>query len=191
MKKVLFVVAILVASVAVQAQVKFGVKAGGNLSMWGGDDADEAKSKFGFHIGALANIPVSSMFSVQPEALFSAEGAKFESGGDEASYNLNFINIPVLLQYNNPSGFYAETGPQIGLLMSAKLKFEDESEDMKELFKGSNFSWAIGAGYKMASGFGFGVRYNLGLSSIVDEDDVDIKQSNFAFGVSYTFGGSK
>jgi hypothetical protein len=191
MKKVLFVVAILVASVAVQAQVKFGVKAGGNLSMWGGDDAEDSKSKFGFHVGALANIPVSSMFSVQPEVLFSAEGAKFESGGDDINYNLNYINIPVLLQYNNPSGFYAETGPQIGLLMSAKAKAGDESEDIKDFFKGSNFSWAIGAGYKMASGFGFGVRYNLGLGSILDADDSDIKQSNFGFGVSYTFGGSK
>lgn len=192
MKKVLLVVAILVAGVAVQAQVKFGVKAGANLSMWGGDDVpDEAKSKFGFHAGALANIPVSSMFSVQPEVLFSNEGAKFEEGGESANYNLNYINIPVLFQYNNPSGFYAETGPQIGLLMSAKVKFDGESTDVKELFKGSNFSWAIGAGYKMPSGFGIGVRYNLGLGNIVDEDDADIKQSNFGIGVTYTFGGSK
>lgn len=191
MKKLLLVVAVLVAGATVQAQIKFGAKAGANISMWGGDDADEAKSKFGFHAGAIVNIPVSSMFSVQPEVLFSAEGAKFDASPDDVNYNLNFINIPILAQYNNPSGFYAETGPQIGLLMSAKAKMGDESEDYKEFFKGSNFSWAIGAGYKMPNGFGFGARYVLGLSNILDEDDADIKQSNFAFGIFYMFGGEK
>jgi len=193
MKKLFFVVAILVAGVAVQAQVKFGAKVGGNLSMWGGDDADaiDPKSKFGFHAGAIVNIPVSSMFSVQPEVLFSAEGAKVESDPDDLNYNLGFINIPVLLQYNNPSGFYAETGPQIGLLMTAKAKMGDADEDIKDSFKGTNFSWAIGAGYKMSNGFGFGVRYALGLGNIIDEDDVDVKQSNFGFGVFYMFGGDK
>ncbi len=191
MKKLLFVAAILVAGVAVQAQVKFGVKAGGNISMWSGDDAEESKSKFGFHVGALANIPVSSMFSVQPEVQFSVEGAKYEAGSMDVNYNLNYINVPVLLQYNNPSGFYAETGPQIGLLMSAKAKADDEEEDVKEFFKGSNFSWAIGAGFRFANGFGVGVRYNLGLGNILDDEDGDMKQSNFGFGVFYTFGGEK
>jgi hypothetical protein len=189
MKKLLLVVAILVAGVAVQAQVKFGVKASANLSSWGGDDADGTESKFGFQAGGLVNIPISTMFSVQPEAVFSMEGTGVEDA--DANYNLNYINIPVLFQYNNPSGFYAETGPQIGLLMSAKVSDGDDEVDVKDLFKGSNFSWAIGAGYKMANGFGFGARYNLGLGNIVDSDDTDVKQNNLSFGVFYTFGGSK
>ncbi|MBL7740609.1 MAG: PorT family protein [Chitinophagaceae bacterium] len=194
MKKVLVLVAAVVLVSAVQAQkgsVKFGVKAGANISMWGGDDADESKSKIGFNAGGLVNIPVSDMFSVQPEALFSIEGAKYDGSPDDASFNLSYINIPVLFQYNNPSGFYAETGPQIGLLMSAKLKVGDESEDYKEFFKGSNFSWAFGAGFKTKSGFGFGARYNFGLGNIADDEDADLKQSNLSFGLFYLFGGDK
>lgn len=195
MKKLLFVfaaVAIVAAAQAQEGSIKFGVKAGGNIAMWGGDDVDDDfKSKFGFHAGGLVNIPVSDMFSVQPELLFSAEGAKFDDGTDETNINFGYLNIPVLLQYNNPSGFYAETGPQLGFLLTAKAKSGDIEIDIKDSYKGINFSWGLGAGFKTSSGFGFGVRYNLGLSSIVDDSDVDVKQSNFGFGVFYLFGGDK
>jgi hypothetical protein len=191
MKKIVLIAVVLIAGFVSQAQIKFGVKAGANISMWGGDDAEDLKSKFGFHAGAIVNIPVNTMFSVQPEVLYSAEGAKSEDVGGDTHYNLNYINIPVLFQYNNPSGFYAELGPQIGLLMSAKAKNGDDEEDIKEFLKGSNFSLAVGAGFKTKSGFGFGVRYSLGLSSISDDSDGDIKQSNLGFGIFYLLGGNK
>jgi hypothetical protein len=194
MKKLLIVLvaAGLVSTANAQkGSITFGVKAGANFSMFGGDDSDGFDSKIGFNAGGIVNIPVSSMFSVQPEVVFSAEGAKMDADPDDIKYNLGYINIPVLLQYNNPSGFYAETGPQIGLLITAKGKAGDESEDIKDSFKGSNFSWAVGAGFKTKSGFGFGARYALGLGNIIDVDDADIKQSNLSFGVFYMFGGSK
>jgi hypothetical protein len=193
MKKLLVVFAAvaLVSTANAQSTIKFGAKAGGNLSTFSGDDIDDAKSKFGFHVGGIVNIPVSSMFSVNPEVLFSVEGAKQENDPDDINYNLGFLNIPVLLQYNNPVGFYAETGPQIGFLMSAKAKSGDEDGDIKDLFKSTNFSWAVGAGFKAKSGFGFGVRYALGLGNIADAEDADVKQNNLSFGVFYMFGGSK
>jgi Outer membrane protein beta-barrel domain len=191
MKKLLIVfvaVGVIATANAQKGSTTFGIKAGANLSSWGGDDADGLKSKIGFHAGGTVNIPVSSMFSVNPEVLFSLEGAKSEDV-DDAKINLSFINIPIMLQYNNPSGFYAELGPQIGFLMSAKS--EPDGTDIKEFLKSTNFSLAFGAGYKTKSGFGFGARYALGLGNIADDDDTDIKQSNLGFGVFYVFGGSK
>jgi len=195
----LLVVAILVAGVAVQAQVKFGVKAGANFYQLTGEDAESfeesRKMKIGIAGGGFAVIPVSSMFSVVPELLYSMEGNKQAEDDAKVLINLNYLNIPVMFRYNNPSGFFAETGPQVGFLMSAKTKTEfageEEETDVKEYFKGVNFSWGIGAGYQLNSGLGFGARYNLGLASIYDEDDVKIKSSGFNIGVFYTFGGSK
>ncbi|MBL7745326.1 MAG: PorT family protein [Chitinophagaceae bacterium] len=198
MKKVLVLVAAVVLVSAVQAQkgsIKFGVKAGANFYKFSGDDADfgdvSPKIQVGIAGGGLVNIPVSDMFSVQPEILFSMEGAKYEESGDKLMYKTNYINIPVLFQYNNASGFYAETGPQIGFLMSAKADDGSNSTDVKDSFKGTNFSWALGLGYKTKSGFGFGARYNLGLGNIIDETDVDIKLGGFHVGVFYLFGGEK
>ncbi len=191
MKKVLLSLVVIATTVfASQAQVSYGAKAGANLYNFSGDDADGFDSKIGFNVGGFVNIPVSETFSVQPELVFSAEGAKTSISSVDANYNMNYLNIPIMLQYNNPSGFYAEAGPQIGLLMSAKVKVDSESEDVKDSFKGTNISLGVGVGYRLPNGLGFGARYNLGLGNLVDEGDVDVKLSGFQLGVSFKFGGS-
>ena len=206
MKKLLIVfsaVALAVTANAQKGSTTFGVKAGANFYSIGGSDADEAgldekrKTKIGLAIGGLVNIPVSTQFSVQPEVLFSQEGNLQKEGDVKVAINLAYINIPVMLQYNNPSGFYAETGPQVGFLMSAKSKIDDgtdeEETDIKDELKSIGFSWALGAGYKLKNGLGFGARYNLGLSTLDDaeEDATKLTSSGFHVGVFYTFGGSK
>lgn len=197
MKKVVLVLAIIAVGFGAQAQVKFGVKAGLNGYNFSGDEADDlnTETKIGFNVGGLVNVPISEKFSFQPEVVFSTEGAKISEGDDRINFNLNYINIPLLAQFNSASGFYAEAGPQIGLLMSAKTDSKiggvSADEDIKDQLKGTNFSVAIGAGYKLASGLGFGARYNFGLSNISDDETSDIKVGGFQVGISFTFGGGK
>lgn len=200
MKKVFLVSAILIAGIASQAQIKFGAKLGANFYTINGADADgleeSRKIKIGIAGGGLVNIPISSMFSIQPELLYSMEGNLQKEGDAKMTYALNYLNIPVMAQLNTTSGFYAETGPQVGFLMSAKVKFDDGTDedetDVKDELKSIGFSWALGLGYKLASGLGFGARYNFGLSSLDDSDDpAKIKSSGFHVGLFYTFGGTK
>jgi hypothetical protein len=196
MKKIVFVAAaLLMVGIYSQAQVKFGVKAGANFYKFSGSDAKigSVSPKFqpGVAGGVFANLTVSKQFSVQPELLFSMEGSKYEESGDKLMYKTNYLNIPVMAQYNNPSGFYAETGPQIGFLMSAKADDGTNTTDIKDSFKSINFSWALGAGYKLANGFGFGARYNFGLANVADESDTDVKLGGFHVGVFYTFTNGK
>lgn len=190
MKKVLVLLTAVVLVSSAQAQVKIGVKAGANLSTWSGDNIPgDNKAKVGFNAGALANISISEMFSLQPEVLFSLEGAKLSINNTDVNYNFGYVNIPVLFQYNNASGFFAETGPQLGILATAKAKSGSQSQDVKSSFKSTNFSWTLGAGYKTDFGIGAGVRYALGLTNIVDQSGSDVKQSNLSVGVFYLFGG--
>lgn len=194
MKKLLFLAAFISAGILVNAQVKFGVKGSANFYKFGGSDGgdiEDQKMKVGFNAGGIANIPLSEMFSIQPELLYSNQGTAQKVGGETLSWNLNYINVPVMAQYNNPSGFYAETGPEFGFLMSAKAKFDGESEDIKEFFSGFNFSWGIGAGYKLPSGLGFGARYNQGITTISDDSDTKVTNNGFTVGLFYMFGGSK
>jgi hypothetical protein len=200
MKKVFLVSAILIAGIASQAQIKFGAKLGANFYSITGEDADgleeSRKIKIGLAGGGFVNIPISTMFSIQPELLYSMEGNLQKEGDMKATYALSYLNIPVMAQLNTASGFYAETGPQVGFLMSAKYKLDDgtdeEEFDVKDELKSIGFSWALGLGYKLKSGLGFGARYNFGLSSLDDSDDpAKIKSSGFHVGLSYTFGGSK
>ena len=116
-KGLLLFVCVLALTTLSQAQVRFGVKAGINLANVSGDDVDGNSMKIGFNAGAVAKISVSEAFSIQPEIVYSDQGAKLE---DDVKLNLSYINIPILAQYNT-GGFIIETGPQFGFRMGAKL----------------------------------------------------------------------
>jgi len=195
MKKTLLVLVVLTTvSFASHSQVHFGIKAGIGVFNFSGDDGDGFDSKVGITGGAYAAIPVSDMFAVAPEIQYSAQGAKTTESGTEIDFNLNNVNIPVLLQYRNPSGFIAETGPQIGFLTSAKAKADGGGGevDIKDSFKGTAFSWVIGLGYKSKAGVGINARYNLNLNSIAEDDggeSVDVKNSGFQVTAIFEFGG--
>ena len=190
MKKIILSLAIVAfATLGVSAQVNFGVKGGLNISTLRTDPDGNSKSLVGGYGGFLANIPVSGMFSIQPEVLYSLEGAKYDGAGDPQLL-LNYINIPLMVKYSDPSGFYGELGPQIGILTSAKFQEDGESDvDIKKLLKSSNFSLGFGAGWNFSPKVGVGLRYNLGLSSIGEDSGNDVKTGNFAIGIHYMFGG--
>ena len=187
MKKVLLALLCFGSFSALQAQVNFGVKGGINFANV--TDADGVKTRIGFTGGVQVEIPVSEHISVQPEAVYSSQGLK---GDDDMQVILNYFNFPVLLQYNNPSGFFAHTGPQVGYLISAKLKQGSAEADVIDSFKSTDFSMVFGAGYVLPSGFGFNGRYNLGLSKIEDGDDPgSSKNSVFQLTIFYKFGNAK
>lgn len=190
MKKVFLLFVCVASFAAANAQVKFGAKAGLNLANLVGPDVEDNKMKLGFHIGGFANIPLASQFSVQPELVFSAQGAKFEDQGDDDKYKLSYLNVPVMFQYNHASGFFAETGPQFGFLLAAKVKSDGNNVDVKDVLKTFDFAWALGAGYKFTEKVGVDLRWNFGLSK-VPENDFKMRNSVLQAGVFYVLGSSK
>ncbi len=161
--------------VATHAQIKLGIKGGVNfstiniVSTINSEDFGKVSIIAGLHLGALASLPLISHFSLQPELFYSAQGAKSTEVGVTANLNMNYLNFPVLVKYNNPTGFFAETGPQVGSLLAAKLKFPEFNEDEKSGFKSTDWSWAFGVGYFFKDlGLGIDARYNLGLSNFID-----------------------
>ncbi len=187
MKKLLSILMVLaITSFSVQAQVGFGLKAGLNISTVRGDEDEGVKSLIGANGGLFANIPAGTNFAVQPELVYSMEGAKLD--GSDFKIHLDYVNIPLLAQYRNPSGFYAELGPQIGILTSAKIKSGGTSESIKDQLKSTNFSIVGGLGYNFIPSVGVNARYALGVSNISDDSEGDLKTSTFSIGLHYTFG---
>lgn len=189
-KTFLFAIIFLCFTTVAQSQTSFGIKAGANFSKLNGSDVDDAKKKAGMYGGLLVNIPVTPSFSIQPELLYSNLGAMWKENGDKDSYNLNYIALPLMFQYNHKSGFYAETGPELSYLVSAKYKYdyEDEngSEDIKDDLKKTNLAWGIGAGYEFKNGLGVGARHNFGISNIAKEGS-KIRNNAFSIGLFYKF----
>jgi hypothetical protein len=202
----LLTISMLLVCCCTEAQISAGLKAGLNLSALKGSDYNtpEQKTLMGIAIGGLVNYAINEKLSVQPELLYSQEGAQWK-GEYEQKNLLNYLNIPLLVQYDNPSGFYGHTGPQIGFLLSAKMKYKEpnlpgtgtigedqpgsgvyETRDIKKVYSGTNLSWAFGAGYRHESGFGINARYNIGLSNVLGKHgDGKIHSSVFNIGIAY------
>jgi hypothetical protein len=81
-----------------------------------------------------------------------------ELTGTKSKLTLNYIDVPVFLQYNISPQFYISAGPQISFLTSAyqfstgDLADGKESTikiDAKSLFKTVNFSFPVEAGYTL------------------------------------------
>ncbi|HLP65361.1 porin family protein [Flavobacterium sp.] len=187
MKKILLTaVAVFGFAFANAQETKFGAKAGLNLSNVTGDNTDDNKMKVGFQVGAFANIGISEQFAVQPEVLFSTQGNKIDGPGD-GSVELNYINIPIMAQYKVADKFTLEAGPQIGFLMSAKLKFDGGSIDVKDQINSTDFGIGVGAGYDVAENINLGLRYTIGVSNLNKEGDDKNANSNLAFAIGYRF----
>ncbi|HLP38790.1 porin family protein [Lacibacter sp.] len=181
----------IVFATAVQAQhVNIGIKAGLNLYNIKYNNDVKYDMKPGLHAGLFGHIHVTKNFAVQPELLFSAQGAKYTTGGVDTKLNLNYLNVPILLQYMFDNGFRLEAGPQLGLLLTAKVDDGTTKTDIKSDLKPIDLGLGLGLGYiHVPSGFGVDARYNLGLSNINDEDNSNVKANNrgFQVGVFYQF----
>ena len=188
MKKVFLAFSAIAIAAVVQAQI--GVKGGVNLSSWRGDDAEGTKAKVGFYGGVFYNFKIQKSWSMQPELVFSAEGVQSETNS-KSKLNTNFLNFTPLLRYNTSSGFFIGTAPQLGFLLTAKATDGNNNVDVKDSFKGINFSWAVAAGYEFKNGFGFNARYNFGLSNISDISGKNTKTGVFQFGLRYAFNMDK
>ena len=172
-------------------KIKFGVKAGVNFSDITGDDVDSFNGLTAFHIGAVAELPISDTFSVQPELQYSAQGSDYEEESFSGSVKANYLNVPVMAKFYVGHGFSVEAGPQVGFLMSAKDEYDGGDEDIKDFLKGTDFGVNFGVGYTLGSGLNFAARYNLGLSDVNDTDDLDggaeYKNSVIQVSVGYFF----
>jgi hypothetical protein len=198
MKKTMLVLLCSSFFVIAGAQVQFGVKAGVNLSSLtisgvpAGDDIS-VSSMTNFSGGILASLPLFSSCFLQPEVLYSGQGATVTESGESSKLQYGYLNIPVLFKYEHSSGLFAETGPQIGFLLSAKETFNGQTEDTKSDTQSTDFSWAFGLGYKLSAlPLGIDVRYNLGLTNLIKNSSggSSVKNSVFQFGLFYLFGGN-
>jgi hypothetical protein len=164
MKKVFLSFAILItASLSATAQVEYGAKGGLNIATLNGSGSAGASSLIGVHVGGLASIKVSDMFHVQPELVFSTQGAKGVGG----KLLFDYLNIPVLAKYTITDGLNIEAGPQFGFLLSAKSKDNSgNSTNISSNVKSVDIALALGASYDITKMIGVDARYNIGLSDI-------------------------
>ncbi|SHI54215.1 porin family protein [Pseudozobellia thermophila] len=176
MKKLVFIFTLMLSTYQVSAQdFGFGVKAGLNIANIGGSNyygnLGSFGSKVSFHLGGVAEIPISEKMAIQPELLYSSQGTKWSYGSNGDNLTLDYVNLPILGKYYIIEGLSAEAGPLVGFLISDNVDDEDR-------FKKLDVAFAIGASYKLNANIFFSLRYNKGIANINGSDVSGSSQNN-------------
>lgn len=177
MKRNAFVlsVALVLAMLHTQAQgVHLGIKAGANLFKVNGQNFSD-EYKFGYNVGAFAEVNFTPNIGIQPELLFNQTnyrtGTQFSdlySGGiNNYEGKLNYLSIPVLLSIKPIPLISILVGPQFGILMNKEQHLTAQAQNA---FKSGDFSMIAGAQLNLA-GLKVGARYVIGLNDINDVND--------------------
>ena len=155
--------------------MKVGPKVGVNLANLSGTQTFENVSmKTSLNGGVVFNMRWgqrhltsafgTGVFGIQPEILFSMQGANV----DGKSVNLNYLMVPVMIKFYATECFNIEIGPEFALLISdpGKVNREMFTYDLRNLSGGKDVALAIGMGYDFDSGLSINARYNYGISQL-------------------------
>lgn len=196
MKKIFIVIFVLIASYGYAQDLKFGAKAGLNFATIVGDDIENADMKTGVYFGGFLNTPLSDRLSFQPELLYSTQGVKTDFENIDIKYKFSYINIPLLLKMNLDAkkSINVYAGPQLGFLVKSEIEGEQGgsslTEDFKDQTNNFDFSFNIGFSVDVNENFAIDLRYNRGLSKVLDiegMDDIKSYNSMIQLGAAYTF----
>ena len=172
-----------------QAQVKFGVKAGLNVTQMSlSQDVVSKSNQEGFFVGPTVKVTLPLVgLGVDASALYDQRDAKF---GDE-KVSQRSINVPINLRYGIGLGslasVYLAAGPQFGFNIGQKNYGEDGFK-----FKDSNFSVNVGAGVSVISHLEVGFTYNIAVGktgeiSWTDGTKINARANSWQVSAAYYF----
>ncbi|MDO8316880.1 MAG: porin family protein [Flavobacterium sp.] len=176
-----------------QAQEKtpsYGFKGGLNFSNFYVDNVDDSNMLTGFNAGLYAKFPVTNSIAIQPEINYTTKGSEqiYDNGVVQGTskFNINYIEVPVLLVANITDNFNVHVGPYAAYMVSGKTKNDSnfgsseselDTDDFNKLDAG--ISGGLGIDLDVVN---FGVRYNYGLTKIGKDNSFtssDAKNSVF------------
>lgn len=205
-KGLIFLGFLVVLATTVNAQIKFGIKEGINLStqselgmLWDNNDI-----KTGFTLGAVLDYRFHNTLSFQTELNYKTEGLAYEtnenSNTQEINKNYDYFNIPLLLKgrFSNQLGlsekwlvsFYG--GPYYSYLKESESEVKESGiTTINDYENESNeFDWGLVFGGEISRVFNkgelfFDLRYEMGLSDVSKNED--IKNKVIGLGIGYRF----
>ena len=180
MKKVLsivFLVAAMLFAANANAQIKFGLKGGLNVtSMSFSEEVFDASNKTGFFVGPMVKVTVPIVgLSFDAAALYDQKEADVKYTGTEGelgkvNVKQQSINIPVNVRYgfglSSLANIFLFAGPQWGLNVGDKNFKWNESSSYS--LKKSNFSVNVGAGVTLLNHLQVSANYNIACGKSAD-----------------------
>lgn len=181
-----------IAQSGASAPLRLGILLGANSATIGGSDAEDADRRTGLVGGVYLVKSIASGLSLRPELLYSQKGAKGtvlddEMGGSaDVTFELSYIDVPVLLQLDLGSGGAARphlyAGPSFGFKSGCTLKgkegpvevsldCDDDAFELKSFDLGGVVGGGVGFGLGALQGT-IGARYQHGFSDLASDAKV-------------------
>src|ERR1700730_2786344 len=133
-----------------------GAKLGVNISEVDGRSFDQT-FKIAYSVGAFSEIYFNPKWGIQPEVCWNQSNTRTSSGFNEIYPNaisdirnvkLNYLSIPLFLNYRPAKFLTLQAGPQFGLLINQN---KDLLQNGKEAFKKGDFAMVVGAQLNLVS----------------------------------------
>lgn len=207
MKKLVLFAALFITSISFSQGVTYGLRGGLNLAnvdfevSGGGTSIGlDTDSRTFFYLGGFAEIGLNeSPHKIQTGLTYHGNGAVLSEDGDDVTFKISQLNVPILFKFLATEGLYLNGGAYAGAILDVQGELESgnmsETEDITDDFKTLDFGLSIGAEYNFNNGLFLEARYNYGLVNIldnVDEFDIDgvdvtFKNRFFTLGLGYRF----
>ncbi len=177
-KSILLLFVFTLGAIANAQTVKFGVKAGLNYANLNSSNI-QTSAITSYHAGIVAEIKVLELFAIQPELLYSTQGATYKNVIPEIKNELGYLSIPVMAKINLNEQFAIEVGPQASFLVSKRNNFNANNPE--------TFDFAINGGlnFKITDNLFINGRYVLGLTDV--SKDAKTKNSVAQLSLGFMF----
>lgn len=150
-----------------QAQLRFGVKGGLNIStVHFSEDIIKPDNVTGFHIGPMleATVPLLGV-GFETAILYTQRGLEFQ----DETMKVDYLDVPLHLKWKFGLPIvkvYLATGPYFGFRVSGD-KLWDIPGSVSNQIKAKSFSsgWDIGAGAELLNHLQVGVNYGFGFTN--------------------------
>lgn len=186
--------------VKIQAQenLQFGIKGGANLYRLNFKEFG-TDSRTDFHLGLLAEIPLSKEFAFQPEIVYSSQGARSSDvpsfdGRVYYDFELDYIQVPLTFKYYLIKNLALETGPSFNFMVKEQitgtyvdLPMTEISSDSAKFFE---FGSVLGLSYKLPGNFFLSTRFTYGLTNAFNGKRFStnsVTNNGFQIGTGYIF----
>lgn len=190
-KTLLVALVLMLTATTAQAQIRFGLKGGVNLTNFsfnnGLDNVLDASNRAGFYIGPtlFVKIPLVGL-GVDGSVLYDQREAKIK--GTDETLRQQQVAIPINLRYSFGLGGTASVflfaGPQFGFNVGGK-NIKELVKDTDWKFKDSQFSVNVGAGIFVLDHLQINANYNIACGATGKVTEV----ANIGNTVSEAFNG--
>lgn len=204
----------LLLSATANAQIRGGLKVGGNLASVKFDPAmpfGEMSSGFSFNFGGMIDFEITKNFGIEVDLLYNSQKAKWDYSefdpfygiliDGDATFSLQSLSIPVLAKFRFPSKQvtpFLGIGPEIGLVLSSEVEViisggglvVETTTDLGDTTESINFGFTLVGGVDINLGKVAIIpelRYNLGLTDLDKDSIASAKYSKLIFLVGVKF----